>query len=360
VKAQVLIPFSYDSYNRNYVYVENQRAINGKISLQHSLSSWDAQWYLRITETGYSNVKSVPKGTIIPEQLNYIFFPLYPFLIRMCMVIFQSPILSAFVLSHILMFLILFSAFYIGKKTNSEQLGGKFALILLFSPFSVYFRSYYPESLLLLLIMWFGYFIYMKKFLASSILLSLINITKGNAALINILYQVDLFKHRKKFGTIKYLALSFISFFSVSIWIVFSYIQSGDFLYLIHIREAWLSSNNGIITLVHHALTFPIQWTHTFGSSQIEIIMVLITGLVILNMRDKIPKKYQLISLSLYLLPIFLNGEVSFSRLQLVSFPIFLFIAKVTSDKFFNLLLASSYALMILFSIMFVNWYWVG
>jgi Gpi18-like mannosyltransferase len=125
-----------------------------KLSFQ--FRQWDPSWYLSIAHHGYQ--------TTGPRQWGIAFFPLYPLLIRLTMVIVGKDVVAAYIVSAVTS-VVGHVVFYRALKSRVElAAGANNALILLACwPTAIYFSLLYTESLYLMLTAGFLYFLFNER-----------------------------------------------------------------------------------------------------------------------------------------------------------------------------------------------------
>lgn len=362
------VPFNLNNYQYNaHKYLIDPRVEGKPFNLLNGLAQFDAQWYLKIASDGYpKNPNFYNSGGKSEFQgLTYAFFPLYPLLLSTLNFLINNVLISAFLLTNLLLIANFISLYFVLKNFVPERIVFKTIFLIFLFPFSIFYRSYFTEELFLLILIWFAYFFIKNKPLYSSLLLGLLNITRGSGVLIFLPFLYYLVKGFFK-GGIKlnsYFASFFISFIPLTLWSILNFLNTSDSLFFMKIRGAWTKNPNFIDNFYNNILTilnFPSQKLHIFHTSKIDILMILVTLILLILSRTKIPKKLWLISLSLFLSPLIFNDTMSYSRMQIVSFPLFLYLGIVTRGKYFFILVTTFAILLFLTSLLFVNWYWIG
>ena len=357
----------YNYIKNSHHFIPDTRVTSDKFNLTNALGQYDAQWYLRNSVLGYP--KS-PRNEDIDDKsrmdgLSYAFFPLYPTFISIPNMLIGNIEYSAFLTANLLMILNFFSLFYVLRKISGEKIALKTTFLLFLFPFSIFYRSYFSEGLFLFILIWFFYFWHINKLQASSLLLGLLNITRGSAVLLFPLYFYDLFKEVKsKKLTLEGFAKNLITaFLPLSIWTFLVYLNTGDLFYFFKIREAWTGNLNTFILFadnINSMLGFFSSYFHELDSSKVETIVILVFGLILFISRNILPRKLWLIGLSLWLTPLLFNPTMSFSRMQSVSFPLFLYLATILKGRSYYLVAGIFGIILFIVSLYFINWWWVG
>lgn len=359
----------FNKYNyrvNSHHYTVDPRSIDKDFSFLSSLGQYDAQWYLKIAEVGYPSnpSKTNLKDKSVMDGLTYAFFPLYPLTLRTFNAIFKNIELSGFIFANFILILNFFSIYFVVKKFYSESLAIKTSFLLFFFPTSIFYRSYFAEGIFLFLLIWLSYFLISKKMYLSGIILGLLTVTKGNFLFIYpyFVYLVyKLYKKEKSFLYKFFFAILF-SVFPLFLWLIFNYFKTGDPFYFIDIRKYWFPLGPIDTLLLDFKLIFYFSFLdiHGFRFSQLDIVFVFFFGAMLALSRRYLKKEMWWISFSLFITPLLLNSTMSFSRYQIVSFPIFIFLASRLNKKYFALTFVLFYSCLLLISLVFVNWYWIG
>lgn len=135
-------------------------AFGNNITFAKMFLGGDADWYIKIAENGYSLVDSVKAGD---GQANWAFFPLFPVMIRLFKKVFffldyqQAGIIISMLFTYI-------TGIYLVKTVRlykPQRLGYIAAVLLYMSPYTFYLHCVYSETLFMMLIAIFFY--YLKK-----------------------------------------------------------------------------------------------------------------------------------------------------------------------------------------------------
>lgn len=139
---------------------------------------WDSYYYLSIALDGYQSISSV-------------FFPLYPFLIKLFAVLFGFW-WAGFLVSWLALALSVF-VFYklLALRYSDEKNIYRTIILLLFSPFALFLTAYYTESLFLLLSLSFFYFLKTKRWFLASAFAFFASLTKNIGIVLLIVYLYE-------------------------------------------------------------------------------------------------------------------------------------------------------------------------
>jgi hypothetical protein len=347
--------------------LKDQRIDKKPFTLLRGIGQYDAQWYLKIATSGYPNY---PKAQPLIDKvsmgdLSYAFFPLYPLLIHIINLVISNIELSAFILTNILLLIIFFSLYFVISSVYNTHAAFKTIFLLFLFPFSIFFRSYFTEGLLLLEILWFSYFLIKKNWLASGLLLGASLVTRGTGLFLLPVFITILGKqvYAKKLSIKKsgfYLLLSLMPFF---LWILYCYIHTGNGLYFYEVRKAWTTIPIHLMLLHNIVFVFfsSLLPIHGFHYSQLDNFFIIIAALLLILSWKKIYFELWFISFMLWLGPLLTTDTMSFTRYQTISFPLFLYLALLIKNKVkYSIILAFLGCGLFIVSLYFVNWYWIG
>ena len=140
----VICIFSYHFYGTNV----------SRLSFQ--FRQWDPSWYLSIAHHGYQ-----PNGA---RPAAIAFFPLYPALIRLVMIVVPKDVIAAFIVTGVTS-VIGHVAFYRALKSRPElaPIADNSMVLLAVWPTAIYFSLLYTESLYLMVTALFLYFLFQDR-----------------------------------------------------------------------------------------------------------------------------------------------------------------------------------------------------
>jgi len=359
------VPFDKFDYTVNaHHFLKDQRIEKGGFNFLRALGQYDAQWYLKTGKEGYP--KS-PANTNINDKnilngLSYAFFPLYPIILRVANNIFNNIELSGFVLINILLVANFFSLYFVISKLYNQNCALKTVFLLFLYPFSIFFRSYFSDGLLLLLLIWFGYFLIKKKWFFVAIFLGFLTITRGTGLFMIPIFLYQLAKELKihLITVKKTIFLVFLSTIPFLLWIIYCYIQTGNRLYFYLVRAAWTTIPIPIIhnlAMIMSLATLPL---HDFHLSKIDVFSIVIVLVLLIKSKKSLHPQLWIMSFLLWLGPLLVTDTMSFSRYQIVSFPLFVYLSQKIHGAWYMILLTIFGIGLYILSLYFVNWYWVG
>lgn len=345
-------------YFGNYNFIEEQRLGGKRFVPSSAFAVYDSQFYLKIARFGYSSV-----GLKEDTQLNgkdYAFFPFYPLLIWFTSLLISNLLLSAFLTTFLLRTLGFASLYYVVSKEYGEKLGLRTALLVFTFPLSIVFRGYYSDTVYLLILVWFLYFLRRKDFLKSALALGILNVTRGVGWMLNFLFLYLYFREERPLKSrLNVLSSAFLLCAPMALWMGYNYMKTGDLLHFINIRGDWPSGFPfSLIYNTKEILAFRQLSFHEIWSSKISTAMFLMYGFVVYKSRKVLNKVDWYASLLILAFPFFVN--ILNARFQVVNFPMFVYLAKTLNDWQYLLVFCLFWGLLLITSLYFVNWYWVG
>lgn len=259
---------------------------------------------------------------------------------------------------------IFFSLYIVIKNLYGENKALKTIFLLFFFPFAIFYRSYFTEGLFLLLLIWFSYFLIKKQWLRTAFFLSLLLVTRPNGAFFELLFLffiVKAYRHRQigQRLLINSLGITMLPFLG---WLVFCFVNTGSSIYWMTVQSSWGYRSFPFslfwnIYIISRFFSLPI---HSFHLSKIDVLTVVFVGILLFISRKKLRPELWWISLLLWIVPLITRDTMSYTRYQIVSFPLFLYLAeKLRGSVYISLLIVFCLGLFLM-SLYFINWYWVG
>jgi len=139
--------------------------------------------------------------------------------------------------------------------------------------------------------------------------------------------------------------------------------MTGNLFYWKDVQTSWFSLTSLFAVLKHNYLllqSFFLLPLHDIHASKIDILSFLLFGWGIFLSIGKLRKEFWWASFLMWILPVLIKDTTSYTRYQTVSFPLFIYLASSLNRKYFALLAAIFYALLLFISLYFVNWNWLG
>ena len=202
-----------------------------------TMCKWDCKWYLTIINSGYDeHIRTSPR--IWKGLANWAFFPLYPNLVAFASQLTTlDPVVAGILLNQVFVFIAVIY-FYRLLRLSFNDLNSRFgAVILMFSPFNVYFTSLYTEGLFLVLSIAGFYYLKTSRGLTAAVLGGLLSATRPVGVMLSVPICVNYLRHKKPLSQLL-IALA-IAISGLVCYMVFLEFRAGDFLAFKHIQTGW-------------------------------------------------------------------------------------------------------------------------
>lgn len=335
-----LISIVFISY---YGFLTLPHSGNFKGGFLQSLSNWDGGHYLTIAEFGYR------------EKHQYAFFPMYPLAIRALNQLAHNYLLSAVLISWIAFFIGMQLLYKLIVFEFDKKIAEKTILSIIFFPTSFYFLAVYSESLFFLFAVSTFWFLRKKKLFLATIFAALASSTRvaGLALVLAFLLEVSLMQGINKKNW--YVLLSPLGFF-IYCWYLFN--NTGDPFYFTVAQSHW----QRILSYPTVGFWEAIKAVSGGGNftALFELFFTILgAGLVLRSFRF-LPIAYGTYGFISVAMPLFTSTISSMPRFLLPIFPIFILIALVKGKYIYFAYRLISIMLLSIFSILFINGYWVS
>lgn len=365
---------TFDSVNYSqsaYHYIQDDRSAHpdALFDLPTALAQYDAQWYLRIADTGYPEVSdSIPRATGAPGPIqrtdaSYAFSPLFPLLVAGVHAVVPSIVLSAFIVTQVLLILAFWAVYWLIARWYNEELASKTVWLLFLSPLSVFFRGYFTEATFVVLLVAALHWLRTKEWLRTGVATGLLLVTRfvGLAVALTLLIETVAARINKQITWRRLCLVGVAVAVPLLGFMILCAIRTGNPFYFIAIRSEWrvgLPPVFSTLWSVGHILSLPL---HGFHTSLIDTLAIIGGGVLLLASQPWLPKVWWRLSLLLWLIPILTTDTMSASRYQMINIPLFLFVAYALKKRwqYVTVLTLSALGLLIV-SLGFVNWHWIG
>lgn len=321
-------------------------------------AQWDSFWLLDIVREGYYLRET---ETIA----NVVFFPVYPFLIKVGTFIINDDIFVGWLISIFSLLLALIFLKKLIKEFFPEIDYLETIIFLLIFPTAYFFNAVYTESVFLLLSVATIYYAKKDKIYLVALLGFLAALTRVTGVLLFIpivwyLLEQNKFNYKKfwKFNYKKLIAKKNLYIFAIPLgllsFFIFHYLKFDNFLLFFDIESAWGRS-------------FEINKDHFIASNPVaRVNLILDLAFVIFSLATtyftwkKLDRGLALYMLATILVAVSTGTLMSIGRYILVLFPMYMVAASIKNicGKFAWLL--CSCMLFTLYTILFVNHYWAG
>lgn len=317
---------------------------------------WDSPHYLDLAQSGYTN-----SG----ELANFIvFFPAFPLAIWLVhLVTFTPYVLSSYIatfLAAVGAAWFLYKLVWLDEKARTAL---KTVLLLFIFPTAFFLHIGYTESLMLFFVTGCFYFVRQKRYLIGFIFALFAAITRiTGLALIPALiielyfYHKDLFK--KPFP-LPWLMAFIIPPLGFAAYLFLNFYLFGSFTYFLDVQRIHWGTQislafKGLVESWHNITFRPSDQALYMGWAQIAAFILGLAGLIYTS--TKLRVSYALFYFFAFIVNILPSFWLSLPRYDLVLFPLFIMLAKLSQNKiFFTLWIIFSLVFYIIFSLIAVQ-----
>ncbi len=348
--------FSFDTetFSANLVYPKEQG-----ISPSTTFNTWDSQHYYLLSDKGYG-----------VNPMSDAFYPLYPTLIKLFRPVFLgNTVLTGVVLSNIFSIIGMLFLYLLVLKLFKSQTA--FKTVLLFSAFPTAFHMniMYSEALFLMLVFGFFYYIYNNKFMPAVIFALLLPISRPQGILLLApLVVFILIKHKYKFLRVLKAKENFIIGAFILGWFgyfFFMYNETGSFFAGFEAQKLYVAQSS-----IWNILRID-QWfignfvnlefsLHGYTNSIIDRSFFIIYLIMLYYIYKKTNKVLFVFALFMGLIPALSDHFMSYTRLLLPVFPMFIALGKVIKEKTAYVIAVLLFLVQIVFAVRHCLGYWVA
>ena len=333
---------------------------------------WDSGFYLELAEKGYFFDQA-------KELYNVAFFPLYPLLIKIFSFVFRSEVVAGLVISSLATLCACFFLYKLAKlELHKSSLSLRTIFYFLLFPTAVFLAAIYTESLFIFLACASFYFARTKQWKWAGVfgffaaLARPIGIILFPVLILEYFEQYNFkWNELKKLGNleIKKLLWTLLIPAGLGSYMIYLWTKFKDPFLFLKAQDAWdrkIGFNLGGIwqnIKDHvHDLIFPSENFAFSLRNDFELMFFVIFLILSIFVFIKLRKSYGLYCLLALLIPLATCSLISMTRFTLILFPAFILLARWGAKKtWLNYCIIMLFSMMLsLFTIMFVNWYWVG
>jgi len=327
------------------------------------LNTWDTQHYLLLSQRGYG-----------VNPMSNAFYPLYPYLIWAFSPLFLNyGLIAAYVIANAASMFVPVYMYKLCCLSVSKEQAFRSTVLLLAFPTAFFLSVAYSEALYLSVCLAAFYYLLKKDVRNASLLCFLLPLTRAQALLfvvpLLVLFAEALFAERARPGGDPRSALKIFAppllatlagmvvYFAICQWTL------GDFRAGLAAQRLYVA-DNALGNLLH-----PLQWLsrnfldldfrlHGYTNSLIDRAAFLLAAPLLIGIyRTQSRALFTYAALTL-LIPAFAGNFMSYTRVLLVVFPMFLYLG--TFVRRFELVAVPMFALQVLLYLLHTNGYWVA
>ena len=313
---------------------------------------WDAIHYLEIATAGYH-------GT------DMAFFPLYPTLIAILGKLTGNHLIAGLLISNAALFLGLLFFYKLVEHQYDRHVAYRAVFYVSIFPTAVFFSAVYTEALFFALTVASFYYIREHKWLLAGVIGCLAAMTRVEGVLLLAPFVYEWWttaRHDRRYFVPALAGAAFVGA-GLGVYMLYLWILRGDPLYFSHVQVNWHRHLAAPWVAVSNSIHL-IARAHNPGTIANQVMELAFTalmlGLLIAGFRTLRFSYWLYMALSL-IVPMSTSSLMSMPRFALVLFPMFALLAVWGRRPVFNnAIVAFSLPLLGLFTVLFVNWYWVA
>jgi len=321
-------------------------------SFFESFSNWDADHFLTIAQSGYS------------ERVQYAFFPLYPISIKFFSYVFNNLIISGLIASLIFSSVGVYFFHKLLKFDYKENFSARVLLALLVFPTSFYFLLIYSESLFFLTTILSFYLARKKRkdlldYCLITLFAAFASATRilGVATILGIWTEVFLSQDKSR--------LKWIMLFAplgLVLYGLFLFQNTGNPFYFLIAEQNWSRElsipGSNIINNITFVITNPLNAVSIVAFLDL-FFTVFGLGMVLRSIRFLRPSYYVYAAVSI-LIPLMTPVLGSMPRFLLPIFPIFILLASIKRTRLQLAYVYLGILLQAVYIILYINKLWVS
>ncbi|HVY55058.1 MAG TPA: glycosyltransferase family 39 protein [Thermodesulfobacteriota bacterium] len=319
---------------------------------------WDTQHYLKIAEYGYTS------STADKRNLLIVFFPLYPYAIKLFALIFKNYLFSALLVSNLAYAAAVFYLYKLVKLDFDDDDAYRAVIYISVFPTAYFLHAAYTESLFLALAIACFYYARKEKWPLAGILGMLAAVTRITGIIllpvliIEYLNQKD---YKLKDIRINILWISIIAL-GLVFYLAINYYTFGDPFKFLEIQMGHWNKHldlpfNGLRGAFEGIFWRPPRDSLTAGWA--ELLFAVMGLALIIYSFFRIRLSYSLFALSTWLVVTSTSYWLSIPRYTLSMFPVIIMLAIIGRQRVVNyLILFASISLYTLLLIQFIRFGW--
>lgn len=303
---------------------------------------WDSPHYIDIAKNGYQSAGEM--------GLWIVFYPLYPFLIKLSNLIFNNFNFSAIFVSVFFSFIASLTLYELVLLDFQKRVALLAVWFMNIFPTAYFLQSGYTESLFLTTSICSIYFYRKGSYLLSGIFGLLSTATRINGLLLLPLMFLEKKINKKSFPAFLITPIGFFIYLSIN------YINFGNFFYFIKpLYSNWFKKLDWPWVGLNNLLNITSLIDYVYFSELLAVLFIFLAGLLVLL---KIRKSYGIYILLNLILILSTSFILSTPRYALSLFPVYILFGQIKNRAIIILLSCFCFILLILFSLLFTKGKW--
>jgi Gpi18-like mannosyltransferase len=324
---------------------------------------FDALWFLRIATSGYE-----------ADDGSAVFFPLYPLTVRaVSAMLGDHPLAAALIVSHVSFLAALIVLYLLVEREHSREIARQTVLYLALFPAAFFFFAPYAESLFLFLTVASVSSARRGRWWLAGVAGALAAATRSIGLVLVLALGAEAIRQvretqssRRMRRAMQAAAASLLPAVGTFSYLGFWQFESGNWLAPLTSQGGWQREFSPIWATLFDGTVEAFRWIGSYpgGYHLLDwlVVVPLLAVAVWLSLRS--PAIYSVYALASLLIPLsfIFPGRpfMSVPRFALTIFPLFWAIARL-ADRFrvHQFVVASSAVGLGIFTLLFVNWYWI-
>lgn len=309
---------------------------------------WDSEWYLDIAKNGYLFKPA--------DQLqNTVFYPVYPFLIRVVGVAFGGHYaLAGWLISLVSLVGACVVLQALVKSFHPKLPAEEVIDFLILFPTAIFFQAIYTESLFLLLSVSAIYFARKKIWVWASLIAAAAALTRITGALLLLPLLMEYVASRRNKALFDREALWLIAVPTAAIsFFLFHWLHTGDWLFFFHVESTWGRS------FAFNPEHFRFATANAIVNFACDAGFLAVAVASLTYVYRKIRPSYAVYGFASILVPLSSGTMMSIGRYVLVLFPMYLAFASA-KPEYRRMMMGVSAMFLALYTLLFAHSYWAG
>jgi Gpi18-like mannosyltransferase len=350
---------------KTYIPLGNDTWLGGD-QWYHRLLRWDSEWYKIIASEGYKY--NGDPG----ETQTVVFYPLYPALSRLVSEVLRIDLIDSMLLvANLAAVVAVLLLFKLVRERFDDRTALATVAIISFFPSSIFLSAGYTESLALLLMVSFFLAVARNRYLAAAMLAGLAVATRSAGIVLLPVLLWELWRGRspRRF-LIEVVPLSIVATSGLWLYIIYLGFAFGHPMAFAD-GQAAFHENTTMLARILSALTLEpfgkINLTDVSPAGFDGWFTLIFIGLIVASWFAGISRGMTLFAALLLALPYLTlcggpAGFTSMARFNIVSFPLFVVMARLTGRWSWAVpAIAGIFgSLLLMYAALFAQWQWVG
>jgi len=286
---------------------------------------WDSGWYLAIANNWYPKVTG---SAWVLKEGKYAFFPLYPLLMRILGTL-TGTYVAGLIISNISLIVACIFLYKLVNLKSDKKTALRSVKYLFLFPIAFVLSGVFTESLFLALVITSFYYSKKRNWILVGVLGFFAALTRSLGVFLLLPFLYEYLRSKDfKLGKVSldFLPLFFIPL-GLSLFSLYNYHLTGDFLAFVHIQAAWnLRAINPLVALSY--LVFSRTY-HVFFSG----IFTFVSILALLAFFRKIDFSYWLFGILAIFVPLSAAPiPLCMPRYILAAFPLFIILSRMGTE----------------------------